>query len=315
LENVYVIAGPTASGKTAVAVALAQRIGGEVVSADSMQIYTGMDIGTAKPTAYERDGVPHHMMDIVAPDEPYSAALYQQQARAAIKDIHARGKMPILCGGTGFYINAVLYDVLFDKSDSDELLRTQLTTEAASKSPAYMHEQLQKLDPHAAFAIHPNNVKRVIRALSYCQSTGLLFSQYNATQKKRHSLYNAAFVCLAMDRDILYQRINQRVHAMIDAGLVDEVANLLAKGYCPSLVSMQGIGYKEIVPLLEGRCSHLDAISAIQQNSRHYAKRQMTWFRNQNPTAFNMSLGGMTPMEIAERICKETAVNVIPPRA
>jgi len=300
MSSIYVIAGPTASGKTAVAVALAKLIGGEVVSADSMQIYRGMDIGTAKPTTKEKDGIPHHMIDIANPDELYSAARYQQEARAVIADIEARGGVPILCGGTGFYINAVLRDIHFADDCQDDPLRDYYTQMAAELGAEYMHGLLEAADPAAAVAIHANNVKRVVRALSYCRATGQLFSQHNQVQKKQPSLYEAVFCCLDMDRALLYERINMRVHSMVEAGLVDEVAGLLAKGYIPDLVSMQGIGYKETVPYLRGECTLDDAISTIQQNSRHYAKRQMTWFRNQNPEAEYMAVGAVD--EIASEI-------------
>jgi len=301
VDNIYVIAGPTASGKTAVAIALAKQINGEVISADSMQIYKGMNIGTAKPSEAEMENIPHHMIDIVKPDEPYSAALYQQQARTVITDILARGRVPIICGGTGFYINAVLQDIQFARESEDDPQRQHFTEIAAQKGPAHMHQLLQAVDPQAAEAIHPNNIKRVIRALSYNRATGKLFSQYNATQKKQPEVYKAAFFNLNMDRSLLYQRINERVINMFDAGLVEEVAGLLKQGYHPSLVSMQGIGYKEIVPYLQGHYTQAEAINAVQQNSRHYAKRQMTWFRHQTP-AVSIQSGDTTPAEIAREI-------------
>jgi len=302
MSKIYVIAGPTASGKTAVAVALAKLVGGEVISADSMQIYKGMDIGTAKPTADEKDRIPHHMIDIVNPDELYSAALYQQEARRIIANVQACGRVPILCGGTGFYINAVLRDIHFADDCEDDPMRDYYTQMAAEKGAEYMHALLEAADPAAAVAIHANNVKRVVRALSYCRATGQLFSQHNQVQKKQPSLYEAVFCCLEMDRALLYERINLRVHNMFEAGLVDEVAGLMAKGYGPDLVSMQGIGYKEIVPYLRGECTLDDAIGAIQQNSRHYAKRQMTWFRNQNPEADYITVSVAEVDDVARQI-------------
>ena len=302
MKKIFVIAGPTASGKTAVAVALAKLIGGEVISADSMQIYKGMDIGTAKPTMAERDGIPHHMIDVVKPDEPYSAALYQRQARAAIDGVLARGKVPVLCGGTGFYINAVLYDVVFAEDIDDDPLREYFSDMASTHGPAYLYAQLQAIDAKAAAGIHPNNVKRVIRALSYHRATGLLFSDYNTAQKERPDVYEAAFYCLNMDRQALYQRINDRVLAMFDAGLEDEVAGLLAQGCHPGLVSMQGIGYKETARYILGECSHAEAVAAVQQNSRHYAKRQETWFRHQSPQAQVISVDNRPPEDIARDI-------------
>ena len=305
MKKLIIIAGPTASGKTAVAVALAKQINGEVISADSMQIYKGMDIGTAKPTMAECDGVPHHMIDIVTPDIAYSAALYQQQARAAINDVISRGKIPILCGGTGFYINAVLYDINFAVAE-DENPRQIFKAIAATQDPAQLHAQLQAQDPSAAEVIHPNNVKRVVRALSYIHATGQLFSQYNAAQKKQPLVYEAVFCCLGVGRPALYQRINSRVLAMFEAGLEDEVAGLLAQGYHTGLVSMQGIGYKETAQYINGCCTRPEVIDLIQQNSRHYAKRQETWFRHQAPQAQIISAEERLPSEIAKEIAEKS---------
>ena len=307
MDKIIVIAGPTASGKTAVAVALAKLIGGEVVSADSMQIYKGMDIGTAKPTLEEQQGIPHHMIDIVKPDEPFSAALYQQQARAVIAGILACGHVPILCGGTGFYINGVLYDVNFAADEdstglTDMALREHYTSLAAEHGSGKLHSILLEADPEAAMAIHPNNYKRVIRALGYIQATGQLFSRYNRLQRERPPVYDAVFCRLEVNRPELYQRINNRTQAMFDAGLADEVAGLMAQGYDRNLVSMQGIGYKEVIPLVLGEYTLPEAINAVQQNSRNYAKRQQTWFRNQNPDALVADANGRTPGDIAQEI-------------
>ena len=302
MKKIYVIAGPTASGKTAVGVQLAHIIGGEVISADSMQIYKGMDIGTAKPTVAECEGIFHHMIDIVKPDVPYSAALYQQHARAAIDDVLARGKVPILCGGTGFYINAVLYDVQFAKEEENDPFREHFMDMAANHGAAYLHAQLQAADPSAAMAIHAHNIKRVARALSYISTTGLLFSEYNEAQKIRPPVYEAAFCCLNINRQALYERINERVITMFDAGLATEVAGLLEQGYHPGLVSMQGIGYKETARYILGECTDDETIATVQQNSRHYAKRQMTWFRHQIPQAHVISAEGRTCVDIAREI-------------
>jgi len=308
MKKIIVVAGPTASGKTPVAVALAKQVDGEVISADSMQIYEGMDIGTAKPTQAERENIPHHMIDIIKPDEAYSAALYQQQARAVINDIYASGRIPILCGGTGFYINAVLNDINFVSSPDDEKLRDYFTDMATSHGPEYLYAQLHEQDPKAAAAIHPNNTKRVIRALSYISATKQLFSKHNEIQKKQPQIYEAVFFCLHMDRPTLYQRINDRVLTMFDTGLADEVAGLLHKGYHPSLVSMQGIGYKETIDFLQGKSTKAEAIAIIQQNSRHYAKRQMTWFRHQNQEAVMISSQDRPPAETALEIAKQLQI-------
>jgi len=297
MSKLIIIAGPTASGKTAVAVALAKQLNGEVVSADSMQIYKGMDIGTAKPTIKERENISHHMIDIIKPNEQYSAAQFQLQARAAIADIQARGRVPILCGGTGFYINAVLYDVEFAKDDEsihplDVDERNRLVDFAERYGPEKLYAMLREADPAAAMAVHPNNIKRVSRALSYIQTTSLLFSEYNTAQKQQPPVYDAIFCRLSIDRPVLYQRINMRAHAMFDAGLVDEVAGLMAQGYHPGLASMQGIGYKEVAGYINGKCTREEAAEAVKQNSRRYAKRQETWFRNQNPHALILPAQG-----------------------
>lgn len=310
MNKIFVIAGPTASGKTAVAVALAKLVGGEVVSADSMQIYKGMDIGTAKPTPEEQQNIPHHMIDIVKPDEQYSAALYQQHARAAIADVYARGHVPILCGGTGFYINAVLYDVRFSDDDeaatpADMALREYYIGLAETYGHEKLHAMLHEADPAAAAAIHPNNIKRVSRALSYTQATGLLFSEYNASQKVQPPVYDTVFCRLCVDRAMLYQRINTRAQVMFDAGLEDEVAGLMTQGYNPGLTSMQGIGYKEVVGFLRGKYTLEEAIDAVKQNSRRYAKRQETWFRNQNPGAIAVP-AGRAAVDIARGIIDAT---------
>jgi len=308
MHKLYVIAGPTASGKTAIAVELAKQLGGEVISADSMQIYRGMDIGTAKPTLEERQNIPHHMIDIVNPDEAYSAALYQQQARTAIEDVRTRGRVPILCGGTGFYINAVLYDVKFvedeETDNSDTAMRDYFMDLAAKHGPEYLYAKLLEVDHAAASILHPNNVKRVARALSYCHVTGLLFSDYNAVQKKCPPVYDTVFCRLSVNRPMLYQRINQRAQAMFDAGLIAEVSGLMSQGYSPGLVSMQGIGYKEVVRFIQGECTQPEAVDAVQQNSRRYAKRQETWFRHQNPDALVVSADGQL-VDIIEKIVQE----------
>jgi len=300
MQKIFVIAGATASGKTAVAIALAKKIDGEIISADSMQVYKHMNIGTAKPTISERKNIPHHMLDVVSPDVAYSAALYQQHARMAITDVHARGKIPILCGGTGFYINAVLRDISFTQDVAP--VSGYFTKISASHGVAYLYDLLQETDPVSAEAIHPNNVKRVIRALSYNRETGKLFSKYNEIQKKQPDVYSAVFCVLSMDRSKLYDRINKRVGEMFAAGLVEEVAGLLESGYHPSLVSMQGIGYKETIEYIQGKHSRNQVIDKIKQNTRHYAKRQMTWFKNQNPDAIQISADGKSSYDIAREI-------------
>ena len=285
----HIIAGPTAGGKTAAAIKLAKQINGEVVSADSMQIYKYMNIGTAKPTIEEMDGIPHHMLDVADPADYFSVANYTMLATKAINDIISRGKTPILAGGTGFYINAVIHGTSFTElteqeeklHETDNILREQYTKLAAEKGAAFLYSKLQAADPEYAKIVHPNNIKKVARALSFCKTTGKLFSAYNAQQKKSEAKYDINFTLLTLLRDELYDRINRRVIKMWAAGLPDEVSHLLSKGYHPQLTSMQGIGYKETIPYVNGEITKDEAIAQIQQNTRNYAKRQETWFRHQ----------------------------------
>jgi len=306
----YVVAGPTASGKTAVAVQLAKLTGSEVISADSMQVYTGMDIGTAKPTIVEMGGIPHHMLDITMPDKPISVAEYVKLATNVCKTC-----TPIVAGGTGFYINALIYGTQFSEIDAgqhllDNELRDFYTNLAAQKGAAFLHEKLQIVDPAYAAIVHPNNIKKVARALSYHESTGQLFSAHNAMQKATASLqYDLTFVILSLPRDALYDRINGRVLAMWEAGLPDEVCGLLDAGYHTGLSSMQGIGYKETIPFLQGHSTKDETINCIQQATRNYAKRQDTWFRHQVKNAIHIDVFDKTAEQIAEQIMqtKETS--------
>jgi len=307
MRKIFVIGGPTASGKTAVAVELAKKKYGEVISADSMQVYMGMDIGTAKPTEVEMLGIHHHLLSIIKPDENFSVAEFQKRAVDAIENIFSRGKIPIIAGGTGFYINAVLYGTKFSSEESREgELRKIFAAEALEKGAEFLHVKLQKKDPEYAATIHANNIKRVARALAYCEATGGLFSEYNAAQKEKKTaaLFDAVFFVLSMPREILYKRINSRVIAMFDTGLVDEVRNLLEKGYDKGLAAMLGIGYKETVQFINGELTQTEAIAAIQQATRNYAKRQETWFRNQTPNACVSQAHGKTAEELAEEILK-----------
>jgi len=282
----YIIAGATASGKTAAAISLAKQLDGEVISADSMQVYKYMNIGTAKPTTEEMDGIPHHLLDVADPGSYFSVADYTKLATDAICDVFSRGKVPILAGGTGFYINAVLYGTQFAEAEDgqhtrDNQLREEYTQLAAQKGAEYLHEKLQAIDPAYAQIVHPNNIKKVARALSFCETTGKLFSAHNASQKLAAPQYEFDFRLISIPRETLYARINQRVLAMWDAGLPDEVQQLLSRDYHPSLTSMQGIGYKETIPYINGTQSKEETIAQIQQATRNYAKRQETWFRHQ----------------------------------
>lgn len=273
------IVGPTATGKTEVGIELALRIGGEVISGDSMQVYRGMDIGTAKPTREEMRGVPHHMIDILEPCQEFSVALFQSMVRPLIEEIWQRGKYPILVGGTGLYVRSVIDPYDFTDAGKDESLRRRLQKEAAEKGVETLHARLQEVDPRAAAKIHPHDLRRIIRALEVYYLTGRPISSYQTLDYARESRYNLYIYGLYLDRGKLYQRIDRRVDLMIERGLVDEVRRLLSAGNKPSYTSMQAIGYKEMVAYLNGKCSLEEAIAAIKKNTRHFARRQLIWFR------------------------------------
>ena len=279
--RILIVAGATATGKSDAAAALAVRLGGEVISADSMQIYKKMDIGTAKPTAAEMRGVPHHLIDELPPDEPYSAAIFQDMARARAADIAARGKLPIVCGGTGFYINALLYGTDFTETVTDEKLRAELAAYAEVNGADALHTRLRGIDPDAADAIHAHNVRRVIRALEYHAQTGQRISAHNTAQRARTADYDADMFILTRGRAELYERIDARVDTMLARGLLDEVRGLLDAGYARSLPSMQGLGYKEIIRYINGVYTWEEAVRVLKRDTRHFAKRQCTWFAHQ----------------------------------
>ncbi len=276
-----VIGGPTACGKTGFSIKLAKEIGGEIISADSMQVYRYMDIGTAKVTPEEADGVPHYLIDEFDPDEEYNVMIFQQKAKAYMEEIWAKGKIPILVGGTGFYINALLYDNDFTETENNTSYREECYKLAREQGPDVLYERLQEIDPEYAANIHPNNVKRVTRALEYHYLTGQKFSEHNAEQKEKETPYNAAVIILTMDREKLYERIELRIDLMLKQGLLEEVKGLLDRGYTPDLVSMQGIGYKEFIPYFNGECTLEEAVTQLKTNTRRFAKRQLTWFRRQ----------------------------------
>ena len=276
-----ILTGPTGVGKTTLSLALAKAINGEIVSADSMQVYQQMDIGSAKIMSDEQQGVPHHLIDILAPDEEFHVVKFKQLAQEAIQQIYQRGRMPIVVGGTGFYIQALLYDIDFTEATKDFLARCKWENIAHTKGRALLHQMLQEVDPEAAKQIHPNNVKRVIRALEFHAQTGERISHHNAIEKQKESPFNYLYFVLNDQRERLYQRINVRVDEMIEKGLVDEVASLKAKGYGKELVAMQGLGYKEIMAYLEGDCTLEEAIYLLKRDTRHFAKRQLTWFRRE----------------------------------
>lgn len=287
-RDIIVICGPTAVGKTEYAIKTALKMNGEVVSCDSMQLYKYMDIGSAKPTADEQAQVKHHLVDQIDPTEPFSAAKYQALAKAAIEDIFARGKTPVIAGGTGLYLNALLYEMDFSAPPRKDAFRDQLYKEAAIMGPLFIYEKLIKADPQAADRIHPNNVKKVIRALEAAEA-GERVKDF-AKDLVPTNDYSAALIGLTRDRDQLYDRINRRVDLLVEQGLLEEVKKLLAMGLTESDISMKGIGYKEIIAYYNGQYDLEEAIDLVKKNTRHYAKRQLTWFkRYKDMKWFNIS--------------------------
>jgi len=282
MHKIVIIAGATATGKSGAAVELAQKFDGEVISADSMQIYKGMDIGTAKITKEEMRGVPHYLVDELWPNEVYNVAIFKERAKGLIEDIAARGKLPIICGGTGFYINALLYDAQFDGgADPNPDFRHKLEELAREYGHLHLYDMLVKTDPQSALEIDKNNIKRVMRALEYYHITGECISEHNARRRARRPAYDARIFVLGGARELMYDRINRRVDAMIEEGLVAEVEGLLSKGYGAGLVSMQGLGYKEVAKYLQGEYGLDEAIAAVKQGTRRFAKRQIAWFKHQ----------------------------------
>ncbi len=279
-QPLVVIAGPTACGKTKTAIELAKKINGEIVSADSMQVYKYMDIGTAKPTIEEMQGIRHYLIDELYPDQEFNVAVFTKMAKGYIDEIYNKGKTPIIAGGTGFYIQALIKGNNFSEEQNDFSYRNELLQMAESKGNAFVYDILRQTDPEAAEKIHENNIKRVIRALEFYKLTGTRISEHNKAEAERGYAYNVFFAILNCDREKLYNRIELRIDKMISDGLVQEVENLLNLGYGESLVSMQGLGYKELVPYVKGHIPLETAIYNLKQNTRHFAKRQLTWFKN-----------------------------------
>ena len=301
-----IITGSTAAGKTDLSIRLAKAIDGEIISADSMQVYRHMDIGSAKVTKDEMEGVPHHLIDVLEPEEEFNVAVFQQMAKKALEEIYSRGNIPIVAGGTGFYIQALLYDIHFEDDTGEGPLRKELEELARQRGEAYLHEQLEKIDPVSARLIHPNNVKRVIRAIEYYRQTGEPISGHNERERKRLSPYHFLYYVMHMDRAVLYERINRRVDQMLEAGLVEEVRALKERGVRRGMTSMQGIGYKEILDYLDGVCTLEEAVYILKRDTRHFAKRQLTWFKRErdvrwlNPADFENDMDQML-----EHILKE----------
>ncbi|MDY3918951.1 MAG: tRNA (adenosine(37)-N6)-dimethylallyltransferase MiaA, partial [Candidatus Limivivens sp.] len=276
-----ILTGPTAVGKTELSIALAKAAGGEIISADSMQVYRGMDIGSAKIRPEEMQGVPHYLIDILEPSEEFHVVSFQQYAREAMEEIRSHGKIPILTGGTGFYIQAVLYDIDFTEHGSEESYRKSLERLAAEQGSSVLHAMLKEVDPGSAAQIHPNNSKRLIRALEYYKETGEPISKHNEQERQKESPYNFCYFVLNDDRARLYERIDRRVDRMLAEGLVDEVRHLKEKGCTREMVAMQGLGYKEILDYLDGKTTLEEAVYILKRDTRHFAKRQLTWFRRE----------------------------------
>ena len=280
-QPLVILTGPTAVGKSDLSIKLAKQINGEIISADSMQVYRGMDIGSAKIRPEEMQGIRHYLIDELDPKEPFHVVKFQELAKKYMKEIWRRGKTPILVGGTGFYIQAVLYDIDFTENGEDDSYRRELEQIAVEKGADFLHQMLITVDPQAAMQIHANNIKRVIRALEFYHETGTQISQHNEQERQKVSPYNAAYFVLNDDRSAIYQRINRRVDLMMEAGLVEEVEKLRKSGCTRDMVSMQGLGYKEILDYLEGICPLEEAVYTIKRDTRHFAKRQLTWFKRE----------------------------------
>ena len=276
-----ILTGPTAVGKTALSIALAKAIGGEIISADSMQVYRHMDIGSAKITPEEMEGIPHYLIDVLEPDQEFNVVVFQELAKQAAAEIYSRGHIPIVAGGTGFYIQALVYDIDFTENDEDTAFRRTLEEQAKREGTEALYERLRAVDPESCESIHAHNIKRVIRAIEFYEKTGKKISEHNREQRQNDSPYNFAYFVLHDDRERIYERINVRVDLMMAQGLVEEVRALRESGCRKEMVSMQGLGYKELLSYLEGETSMEEAVYLIKRDTRHFAKRQLTWFRRE----------------------------------
>ena len=280
-KPMIILTGPTAVGKTDLSIQLAKAINGEIISADSMQVYRHMDIGSAKVTPEEMDGVPHHLIDVLEPEEEFNVVVFQKLAKEALTGIYEREHIPIIVGGTGFYIQALLYDIDFTENDGDTAIRRELEKLAQTQGAGCLHQMLQAIDPESAAAIHQNNVKRVIRAIEFYRQTGKKISLHNEQEREKQSPYQFLYYVLDTDRKILYERIDRRVDLMMEHGLVDEVKHLADMGCTRDMVSMQGLGYKEILDYLSGEIPLEEAVYILKRDTRHFAKRQITWFKRE----------------------------------
>lgn len=301
-----ILAGPTAVGKTAASIRLAKAVGGEIISADSMQVYRHMDIGSAKICPEEMEGVPHYLVDVLEPEEDFNVVRFQQMAKAAAEEIYSRGRIPIAAGGTGFYIQALLYDIDFTENDGDSSFRRELEKTAEEKGGEYLHALLQEADPEAALQIHPHNIKRMIRALEFHHQTGGKISEHNETEREKESPYNFAYFVLTDDRSCLYDRIDRRVDLMMEEGLLDEVRFLKERGVRRDSTAMQGLGYKELYAFLDGEYPLEEAVRIIKRDTRHFAKRQLTWFKRERDVIWaDKSVIGQDDDAVIDFILKE----------
>lgn len=280
-KPMIILTGPTAVGKTDLSIQLAKAMNGEIISADSMQVYRHMDIGSAKVTPEEMDGVSHHLIDVLEPEEEFNVVVFQKLAKEALTGIYERGHIPIIVGGTGFYIQALLYDIDFTENDGDTAIRRELEKLAQTQGAGCLHQMLQEIDPESAAAIHQNNVKRVIRAIEFYRQTGKKISLHNEQEREKQSPYQFLYYVLDTDRKTLYERIDRRVDLMMEHGLVDEVKHLADMGCTRDMVSMQGLGYKEILDYLSGEIPLEEAVYILKRDTRHFAKRQITWFKRE----------------------------------
>lgn len=300
-DKLIIISGPTAVGKTSLSISLAKELDGEIISCDSMQVYKNMDIGTAKPTVAEMDGVPHHLIDFLSPFDEFSVATFKQLVFEKIDEIKGRNKVPILCGGTGFYTNAIIYNTEFTEMEKDDDYREYLNEILETKGIDYLYNMLKEVDEDSLKTIHKNNTKKVIRALEFNHLTGEKMSEHNETEKKKEPFFNVFHFVLDIDRSLLYDRINKRVDLMFDDGLYDEVNNLLEQGATKELQSMQGIGYKEFFGYFDNEYDLETCKELIKQNSRNYAKRQLTWFRNKSNANW-ISVDNLVGYEVLVRL-------------
>lgn len=311
-KPLIVLTGPTAVGKTTLSIALAKQVGCEIISADSMQVYKYMDIGSAKIMPQEMQGVEHYLVDVLKPEEEFHVVRFQQMAKEAMENIYAHGKIPLLVGGTGFYIQAVTRDIDFTEGEEDREYRSSLEQLAQSHGPDTLHKMLQEIDPPSAASIHANNIKRVIRALEFYHLNGYPISKHNQQESEKESPYNLAYFVLNDERSRLYERIDKRVDLMMEAGLVEEVRRLRKMGYNRNMVSMQGLGYKELLAWMDGEYSLEEAVRILKRDTRHFAKRQITWFKREKDVIWmNKPDYGYDDKKILadmEKICKERRI-------